>query len=125
MPPSAWPATVLAMDEELVEDLDGDVFVVRIVVRQLERDQRHVEREHRHPAGGVGLLQAEARRQRMRAVEHRDIVEPQEAALEDIVALGVLAVDPPGVVEQQLVEDAQQEVTVGLSRAARARCGST
>ena len=46
------------------------------------------------------------------AVEHADVVQAQEAALEDVVALGVLAVDPPGEVEQQLVEDALQEGAV-------------
>ena len=34
---------------------------------------------------------------------------PEEAALEDVAAVGVLAVDPPGEVEQQLVEDALEE----------------
>ena len=43
------------------------------------------------------------------AVEDADVVEPEEAALEDVVALGVLAVDPPREVEQQLVEDALEE----------------
>ena len=43
--------------------------------------------------------------QRRRAVDRADVVEAEEAALEHVVALGVLAVDPPGEVEQQLVED--------------------
>ena len=37
---------------------------------------------------------------------------PEEAALEDVVAFVVLAVDPPGEVDEQLVEHALQEVVV-------------
>ena len=36
------------------------------------------------------------------AVENADIVEPEKSALEDIAALDVLAVDPPGEVDSQL-----------------------
>ena len=47
--------------------------------------------------------------QRLAAVEHADVVQPQEPALEDVAAVRVLAVDPPGEVQQQLVEDALQK----------------
>ena len=56
-----------------------------------------------------------------RAVERADVVEAEEAALEDVVALGVLAVDPPGEVQQQLVEDALEEVVVAVGRRSRTR----
>ena len=56
-----------------------------------------------------------------RAVERADVVEAEEAALEDVVALGVLAVHPPGEVEEQLVEDALEEVEVASSRRSRRR----
>src|SRR5947209_6375656 len=82
--------------------------------RQLERDREHIQAEHAHPGGAVGLLEVAAGGQGRAAVEYADVVEAQEAALEDIAALGVLAVDPPGEVEEQLVEDALEELTVGL-----------
>ena len=59
--------------------------------------------------------------QRLAAVEDADVVEAQEAALENVPALRVLAIHPPGEVEQQLVEDALQEVAIGARRAASAR----
>ena len=43
------------------------------------------------------------------AVEDADVVEAEEAALEDVAALRVLAVDPPGEVQHQLVEHALEE----------------
>ena len=46
------------------------------------------------------------------AVEGADVVQAQEAALEQVVALDVLAVDPPVEVEQQLVQHPRQEVEV-------------
>ncbi|MDC4224173.1 MAG: hypothetical protein MPW15_08085 [Candidatus Manganitrophus sp.] len=48
------------------------------------------------------------------AVEDADVVEAEEAALEDVPALGVLAVHPPGEVEHQLVEHPLQEGQVAL-----------
>src|SRR6516162_2425212 len=98
--------------QELRKRLDGDALVIGIFGRQLEGHHRHVERKHRHPAGGVRLLHAEARRQRLRAVENGDVVETEKATLEDVVPVPVLAVDPPGVIQQQLLEDPVQEMKV-------------
>src|SRR5260221_12907344 len=49
------------------------------------------------------------------AVKHADIVQPQEAALEDVQAFNVLAVDPPGEVEEKVMEDARQELRIALA----------
>ena len=87
------------------------------MARQFQRDAQHVERVHGHPAGAVGLLQAAAVGQGLAAVEDADVVQPQEATLEDVGAFHVLAVHPPGEVEQQLVEDALQEGKVGAAAA--------
>ena len=81
--------------------------------------REHVQAVHRHPARAVGLLEVAAGRQRRAAVEDADVVEAEEAALEDVVALRVLAVHPPGEVEQQLVEDALEE---RRGRRGRVRC---
>ena len=45
-------------------------------------------------------------------VEEADVVEPEEAPLEDVVPFGVLLVDPPREVDEHLVEHALQEVVV-------------
>src|SRR5215470_6880403 len=102
--------------QELRKGLDGDALVIGVFGCQLERHHRHVEREHRHPAGGVRLLQTEARRQWLRAVEDGDVVETEKPALEDIMPIPVLGIDPPGVVQQPLLEDPMYEMNV--SRAA-------
>ena len=98
--------------DKVLEELRGDVLVGRVLLGQLERDREHVEAVHRHPRGAVGLLDLAAPRQWRRAIEEPDVVEAEEAALEDVLALGVLAVDPPGEVQQQLVEDPLEEHAV-------------
>ena len=85
---------------------------------QDDRQGGHGDRVERHPAGGVGLLQRAADRQ-VRAVDRADVVQAEEAALEQVVALGVFAVDPPGEVDQQLVEDPAEEVDVAGRRRSR------
>ena len=49
------------------------------------------------------------------AVEDADVVEAQEAPLEDVLAEAVLAVHPPGEVQEQLVEGRPEEIEVGLA----------
>ena len=49
------------------------------------------------------------------AVEHADVVETEEAALEHVLAEAVLAVQPPGEVQQELVECRLEEIDVHLA----------
>ena len=78
---------------------------------QDDADGRHVEAVERHPAGRVGLLEP-PRDGQVRAIERADVVQPEEAALEQVRPGGVLPVDPPGEVHQQLVEHLTQELHV-------------
>ena len=73
---------------------------------------REIEPPRLHPAGGVCLLQAEPGRQRLGAIENGDVVEAEKATLEDIVPIRILAVNPPRVIQQQLLEDAMQKMHV-------------
>src|SRR4029077_20779459 len=57
----------------------------------------------------VGLLEGSAGRQRARTVEDADVVEPEEAATEESATVDVLAIDPPGEVEDALLEHAREE----------------
>ena len=64
-----------------------------------------------HPSCGVGLLQGAADG-KMRAVDRPYIVQPQEAPLEEVVALLVFEVDPPCEVHEELVENPAEKVNV-------------
>src|SRR5688572_31774502 len=90
--------------DEVLEKLDRELLVRGLLLRQLERDLEHGLREERHPRGTICLLEIAARRQRLRAIEDADVVEAEEPALEDVVALAILAVHPPREVQEQLVE---------------------
>ena len=96
----------------VLEELEHQVGAVPAAVApEDERDPAHRQRVERHPPGGVGLLEDRARRQ-VRAVDRADVVQAEEAALEQVVAEGVFPVHPPGEVDQQLVEDPREEVEV-------------
>ena len=72
--------------QEVLAELEGHVRVVRIGHRQLDGDLEHVLAEQGHPGGAVGLFQVAAGRQRRAAIEDADVVQAQEAALEDVPA---------------------------------------
>ena len=78
------------------------------------RDGGHGQGVGGHPAGGVGLLQDAPDRQ-VGAVDRPDVVQAEEAALEHVAAAAVFEVDPPGEVDQQLVEDPAQKVDVAAA----------
>src|SRR5262245_4266686 len=54
-------------------------------------------------------------RQRGAAIEHTDVVETEKAALKHVLARAVLAVHPPGEVEQELMVNRLQELEVDLA----------
>ena len=71
---------------EVLDELEGDLLVHRVV---LGEDQRHLEHAlavERHPRRPVRLLERPARRQLRAAVEDADVVEPEEAAGEHVAA---------------------------------------
>ena len=74
---------------ELLEELDHHVQVDVVLLRELDRDHEHRERVVGHPGGAVGLLERDAFGE-VGAVDRADVVEPEEAAAEDVVAVGVL-----------------------------------
>ncbi len=100
-----------ADQREVLEELGRQVLVDPVVTAEGQRHLQQVLAVHGHPRGSIGLLQHAVDGQ-LGAVEGADVVQPQEAALEQVVALDVLAVDPPVEVEQQLVQHSRQEVEV-------------
>src|SRR5690242_16465701 len=100
---------------EVLEKLAGHVLVGGVFFCQFERDRQHVETIHAHPARGVGLLDVPAGGQRSAAIKNADVVEAEKAALKDVPAFGVLAIDPPGKVQKELVEDSFEKVAIAIS----------
>jgi len=85
------------------------------MVGQFRGHSHQVEGIHCHPGGSVRLLEVYTIGQRDVAVEDADVVQPEEAALEDVPLTRVFAVRPPCVVQQQLVEDAFEEDQVSIA----------
>ena len=96
----------------MLGELHDHGFVAGVVGGELEREFHHVLTEQGHPGRAVRLLQVAAGRKRGAAVEDADVVETEEASFEHVLAEAVLAVHPPGEVQQQLVERGLQEIHV-------------
>jgi hypothetical protein len=68
-----------------------------------------------HPCRAVRLPEMSAGWQRGRAVENADIVQPEKAALENVMTIRILAVHPPGEVQQKFLEDTLQEPAISYA----------
>ena len=101
--------------EEVLVEFGGELLVDRVVQRELQRDLQHALTVERHPRRAVGLLEVAACGQRGAAVEDADVVEPEEPPLEDVLAVTVLAIDPPREVHQKLLEAFFQKSQVTLA----------
>src|ERR1044072_132782 len=56
-----------------------------------------------------------AGRQWRAPIKDADVVETEEAALKDIHSIGILAIDPPREIQQQLLEDSLEKDCVAHS----------
>ena len=101
--------------DEVFHELERPSPHSRIVHRHFGSDFQHVLTKQCHPGGTVGLFKLAASRQRARAVEHADVVESQKAAFENVLSRAVLAIDPPGEIEQQLLKELFEEFAVAFS----------
>src|SRR5437868_12857385 len=99
----------------MLEELGRHVFVGGVPFAENDGDLQHVQAVQGHPRGTVGLLQSTGHRERRRSVDRADVVETEESALEDIVSLVVLAIDPPSEVQQQLLKDAFEKEMIARS----------
>ena len=54
---------------------------------------------------------------RLAAVEDADVVQTEKAALKDVSSLGILAIHPPGEIQQQFLKNPLEKFAVGLAAA--------
>src|SRR5262249_49677375 len=99
----------------MLEKLRGHVLISRVSFGQFQCHREHRRAVKGHPGGAVGLLQTSTIWQGFRPVEHADVVQTEEASRKQVLAFKVLAVDPPGKVDQELLEDPGQEESVAFS----------
>ena len=96
----------------MLDELEGDLFVHRVVFGQNEGDLQHALAVKRHPGRPVRLLQRAARGELGAAVEDADVVETQKSPGEHVAPGGILAVDPPVEVQHQPLKRSFQETQV-------------
>src|SRR5689334_4610991 len=99
--------------DEMLEEFAGHVLVSHVFFSEFQSDGQHVEAIHAHPTGAVGLFEMAARGKRGGTIENSDVVESEEAALENVRAIGILAIHPPGEIQKQLVKNLFEEGAVG------------
>src|SRR6267378_6078805 len=98
---------------KMLEELAGDVFISRIFFRKLECDRQHVQAIQTHPTRAVRLLEVASSGKRRGAVEDCDVVETEESTLKNIRAVRILAVHPPGKIEEQFVKHFFEKSAIG------------
>ena len=86
--------------EKMLKELGGHILIGRLGAGQLQGNGQHVETVHAHPRRAISLIDVPTGGQRRTAVKDADVVQPEKTTLENIVAVVVLAVDPPGKVQQ-------------------------
>src|SRR5215469_13443548 len=84
---------------EVFPEFARHVFVTGFSLCQLKSDRQQIERVHGHPTRSVGLLNVASGGKWAAPVKDADIVQPEEAALEDIHSVGGLAIYPPREVQ--------------------------
>ena len=101
--------------QKMLVELAGYPLVARVVESQFQGQLQHHLRVESHPDRAIRLLQVAAGGQRRAAVKDADVVQPQKAALKDVMAVQILAVHPPGEIQHELVEGVRQKVEVALA----------
>src|SRR5260370_35547933 len=98
----------------MLPEFTGEILVDLIFLGKLDGDDVDVESINRHPACAVSLLEVPTIGQGRVAVKHTDVIETEEASLENVHTLGIFTVDPPGKVQHQFLEDPLQKSAIAL-----------
>src|SRR5512139_2305884 len=81
---------------------------------EFQRNLQHILAEEGHPGRSIRFFQVTSRGKGCATVEDTDIVQAQKAAIEYIATVAVLAVDPPGKIEHQLLKSLFQKLQITL-----------
>ena len=107
--------------DEVLPEFTGEIFVRRVSFGEQKCGGEHAFRIGGHPACAIGLAQKISRGQ-LFPIEDADVVHAEKSALKYILAGDVFAIDPPGEVQQQLLEDSLDECIVRDTRVFSTQC---
>src|SRR5262245_21241025 len=100
--------------DEVLEEFRGHIFGSGIIAGQLKGDREHCRAVEGHPGSAIGLAQATTARQRLRSIEHADVIQSEKAACKQVSAFDILPVYPPGKIDDQFLKTAGKEKPVPL-----------
>src|SRR5277367_1467968 len=98
--------------EEMLYEAKGDFLVHGVVLCQNKRNLQHVLAVESHPRRAIRLVEMPTGGELSTAIEHANIVQPEESSREDIPSLRVFSVDPPVEVQHQTLKRTLQEAQV-------------
>src|SRR5207248_6804708 len=80
-PPQAPPRPYTTLfRSEMLEEFGGHVFVNRVGLRQFKRHRKHRQTVKAHPRRAVRLLQESSSRERLRPIEHPNVIKAEKTA---------------------------------------------
>src|SRR6185437_15540620 len=101
--------------EEVLDKLCQHVQIGLVVQRQFPGYLKHIQTEKRHPGGAIGLFEISARGQWRAAVEDADVIQSEESTFEGVFAKTILAIEPPGEIQQKFLKAALEPFNVSLA----------
>src|SRR6185312_8822905 len=112
---------------KVFEKFRRDILIRRVFGGKFKGGGQHDRAIRGHPRRAICLFKRTAIRQWFGAVEKADVVEAEEATGKDLLAGDVFAVDPPGEVDEEFLEDTLEKNAVALaprgSDLVNAHCG--
>ena len=102
----------------MFEEFRRDIFVNRILPRELQRHAHHVQAKHSHPAGAIALLEKSAVRQRRASIEHANVIKAEKSALKNVFPFGIFSIHPPGERDQHFVKNSFEKGAIAFARLA-------
>jgi hypothetical protein len=108
----ARPVHGVGDPDEVLEKLERDLCVHRVVLGKGEGHLQHALAIEGHPGRSVSLFEGAPGGKRGAAIEDTDVVESEKPSCEDVPSVWILPVYPPVEVEHQALERALQKVDV-------------
>src|SRR5580693_3221505 len=100
----ADPVHRIGDPEEMLYETKGNFFIHGVVLCQNKRNLQHVLAVESHPRRAILLVEMPTGGKLSTAIEHPNIVQPDESSREDISSRRIFSVDPPVKIQHQTLK---------------------
>src|SRR2546428_10980887 len=88
---------------EVFKKFCSGIFKCLIMHGYFQSHVHHIKSIHAHPTRSIGLFQPHISGHLNAPVKNSNIIKAKEATLENIIATGILSVDPPREINNELL----------------------